>query len=534
MFLQSIPPSLLPQLKTRVFALFLCILPLFLSPTKAFVLDPSRISDIDQKVSNTIETAKSDPSRLRMLLAPFPKGGDLHHHLAGAIDAETMLHWAGDAGLCVDARKLALIPAPCSLSSDKRPAKNLDRQDPALWEELVDAFSMRNYHFSPAISEHSGHDHFFASFFRFMAALDNNFGRMIAYSKQDAAANNLFYIETMQNPEAISDLTKIAYQKVSDKHDPDTLWKILNPYLTEIVSKSQAETDHAEKQAQEILQCATSTPKVGCSVTMHYMVFAIRALPPEVVFAQLALGFALAEKDPRWVGVNIVAPEDGTVAVQDYDLHMQFFSYLKKKYPHVKITLHAGELAPQLVPPAGLRNHINKAVFDAGADRVGHGIDIGWENDPTILLQAMATKPVPVEINFSSNDEILNIRGADHPFTLYRRYGVPVVISTDDPGVSRGDLTTEYMRAVREQNLSYSELKKLSRDSLEYAFLSGESLWQQGSGSAVQNVCLSTPFTTAPKGKCAEFLAKNKKAALEWQLESAFILYQEKVIKGIL
>lgn len=186
------------------------------------------------------------------------------------------------------------------------------------------------------------------------------------------------------------------------------------------------------------------------------------------------------------------------------------------------------------MPTAGLRDHIRKAVFVAGADRIGHGIDIGSEMNPVEILHHMAERPVPVEINLSSNDAILNIKGNQHPFALYRQYNVPVVISTDDAGVSRNDLTTEYMRAIEEQHVSYSDLKKLSRDSLEYAFLSGEGLWQKNTGESVKPVCSGIAFTAMPQGKCADFLVKNDKAALQWKLEAAFIRYEEQVREGAL
>jgi hypothetical protein len=40
-----------------------------------------------------------------------------------------------------------------------------------------------------------------------------------------------------------------------------------------------------------------------------------------------------------------------------------------------------------------------------------------------------------VEINLTSNDQILGVHGAMHPFPAYRAAGVPTVLSTDDEGV---------------------------------------------------------------------------------------------------
>ena len=56
---------------------------------------------------------------------------------------------------------------------------------------------------------------------------------------------------------------------------------------------------------------------------------------------------------------------------------------------------------------------------------------------------------------------------------------MPVALATDDPGVSRDDMTNQYMRAVQEQGLDYATLKRLARNSLEYSFAEGESLWDE-------------------------------------------------------
>ena len=60
---------------------------------------------------------------------------------------------------------------------------------------------------------------------------------------------------------------------------------------------------------------------------------------------------------------------------------------------------------------------------------------------------------------------------------MYRSAHVPVALSTDDEGVSRIDLTHEYVRAAIDYNLSYRDLKQLARTGMEHGFLPGASLW---------------------------------------------------------
>jgi len=182
-------------------------------------------------------------------------------------------------------------------------------------------------------------------------------------------------------------------------------------------------------------------------------------------------------------------------------------------YPKVHISLHAGELAPGLVPPEGLRFHIREAIDVAHAERIGHGVDVMYEDHPESLLHEMARRHVMVEINLTSNDVILGVRGADHPLPMYLKHGVPVALSTDDEGVSRIDLTHEYVRAAEDFGLGYATLKQMARNSLSYSFLPGESLW---SSKACQG---ETPGSGAPASACRRWLSGSEKAQAQWELE---------------
>ena len=129
-----------------------------------------------------------------------------------------------------------------------------------------------------------------------------------------------------------------------------------------------------------------------------------------------------------------------------------------------------------------------------------------------------------VEINLTSNDVILGVSGKDHPLPLYRQYGVPVALSTDDEGVSRIDLTHEYVRAAETYALSYSDLKQMARTSLEHSFLPGASLWraQDVFTRAAAACSADSPGAEKPSSACAAFLKTSEKAQQQWELERRF------------
>ena len=109
---------------------------------------------------------KAGPAALQIFLAQFPKGADLHMHLSGSIYAETFIRDAGEDGLCVDTAALSFAQPPCQgkLIPARDFSGNISSANQALYDRLIDAFSMRD--FVPS-SGWSGHDQFFVTFDRF-------------------------------------------------------------------------------------------------------------------------------------------------------------------------------------------------------------------------------------------------------------------------------------------------------------------------------------------------------------------------------
>ena len=142
----------------------------------------------------------------------------------------------------------------------------------------------------------------------------------------------------------------------------------------------------AEGLRRDIEHCGTPQATPACKVQVRYIYQVLRGYSPEQVFAQTLLGFETVQAsmdahDNTWVGINFVMPEDGFISMRDYTLQMKMVQYLHSVYPKVHISLHAGELAPGLVPPEGLRFHIRQAVELGHAERIGHGVDVMYEDN---------------------------------------------------------------------------------------------------------------------------------------------------------
>ncbi len=472
---------------------------------------------VDGPDAARFEALKSSPPQLSAFLRAMPKGGDLHNHMSGAVYAESFIAWAVEDGLCLKVATQTIVPPPCDAAADLPPVKDAVAKSEA-YNALIDAFSVRNYAIRPV----SGHDQFFATFDRFDAADQGRKGDMLAEVRSRAGSQNILYLELMDS----SGMWPAAQlgRKVGWDDDFTRMYERLAAAgLDRVAADARADFAAMEARSRALMACSGAAPDPGCGVEARFIAQVIRVFPKEQVFAQIALGFLLASQDLRVVGLNLVAPEDDRVSLGDYSLHMRMIAALRKRFPEVQVTLHAGELTLGLVPPRELRFHIAEAVRVAGAARIGHGIDIMHEDAPETLLAEMARKQVVVEINLTSNDVILGVAGDVHPFATYRAFGVPLALATDDEGVSRIDLTHEYGRAVLTYDLTYDDVKQLSRNSLTYAFLKGASLWSDPKGALPVEACRDDrPGTPAPSAACAAFLGASEKARLQWALEAAY------------
>lgn len=509
---------------------------LFAIAVKAYpaaVSNSSKTSNSNtQKTAQYLQSIQNDPLKVYLFLKAMPKGADLHNHLSGATYVEDLIRYAQNDQFCVD-------PNSYSLTENNNCAANLKLSnavnDSDFYRNIVERWSMRDYKEGEE-NEQSNEAHFFPVFGNYGAIVSKHVGEVLAGVVARAGAQHELAIEIMLTPFDLGlvgqqgELTAVLAKDIGwNNNFADMRSKLLANGLEQIVDRIPLRINDAEKTMREQLHCGTAQADPGCNVTVRYQYLALREQPPAQVFANLLTGFLAATKDPRIVAINLVQAEDGPIAVRDYDLHMKMVNYLHQQYPNVHISLHAGELAPQSVTPETLRNHIRDAVEIGKAERIGHGVDIAYEDNAQQLMQEMAQKHVLVEVNLTSNATLLNAKNSQHPLLLYLQNHVPVAISTDDEGVLRTDLTREYQRAITTYNLDYQTVKRLVRNSLTYAFLKGDSLWKDADNFVPIAACAADELGGSKLSpSCQAFLAKNEKARLQWQLEQQFNEFERK------
>lgn len=490
-------------------------------PGQAQSVKTSGGSPGEERSARHFETLRKSPPQMLAFLLKLPKGGDLHSHLSGAIYAETYIDWAARKELCVNEVTMTLS-APSTSPCDplaRQWAVSTALSNPVLYRRLIDAWSMRYWQYSGQ----NPHDQFFDSFGKFGTATWGQTGAMLAEVTSRAARGRVTYLELMLTPDE-GKASDIGKQVGWDGNFESTLNKLKANGIDGAVATGIEKLKQAEAEKNTLLKCGTAQADPGCSVVIRYISQVSRAGALGPVFAQMVAGFALAnDPNSKVVALNLVQPEDSLLSMQNFNLHMEMLNYLRPQYPGAHISLHAGELAPGVVPPEGLTFHIRDSVMKGHAERIGHGVDIMHEDDPYGLLKELVRRDVMIEICLTSNDLILGVKKEQHPLATYLQYGVPVALATDDEGVSRSEISREYLKAAEEQGLGYVQLKTMARTSLQYAFLPGASLWANSKKFTVVAVCAGDiSMTDETSAGCKQYLAASEKATLQWKLEQDF------------
>ena len=478
----------------------------------------------EEQTAAHFKTIRNNPNELREFLLSMPKGGDIHHHLTGAVYAETLIDLAVAQDLCVNPDTCQLFSSPCK-SGETIPVSQA-YEDWDLYNKLVDNWSLRNSQYFNS----SPHDHFFAIFGE-IAPAEEALGGILAVLRARAAEERVYYLETMiQIPTEEEKVIELA-KKLGWDDDLYRFYETLKEQsLGGIAQSISARIYDYYNHSSEVLQCGSVYTEPGCNVTVRFQYYALRTLPREQVFSEMALAFEVAAKASLVVGVNLVGPEDDYTALDDYSLHMQMMDVLHGIYPDVKIDLHAGELDLGLVPPEDLRFHVSEAIQVGHANRIGHGVDISYELESKETLKVMAQKPIAIEILLMSNKDLLGVFGDAHPFPVYLAQKVPIIIVSDDPGILRTDLTEQFVLcATWYSEVGYRDIKRFVRNSIEFSFLSGDSVWASARDySQIVATCAEdTLGTQEPSTQCKAFLEKSEKAMLQWRIEGDLTAFEK-------
>ncbi len=394
--------------------------------------------------------ASATDEQLLQLLYEMPKGGDLHHHMSGSGFSE----WWYELGVAAEKRGYRFY-TKVKLNNcrdygwqgfDTTPYhlmfqtileakwRKLPECEQAEYLPLSELDERQKEGFLNSIvldKPYEGREEFFEAHWQRLGDLTSDpylRGDLIARHFQAFADEGLIYVEPM--------VTAFGYQT------PDG---------------SPIPADHVAVIFRERL---SQKDIVDTELTYRFQQAILRFTPGAEASLRRAYEF-VANNEP-YVAVNMVGRED-----DDKGHPLRFLPTLRElrhEFNNVRLSIHAGEVDEP-------NDHVRDTVL-LGADRIGHGLNLITDPD---MMRQFRHGPYLVEINLISN---LLLQYYDdysqHPFPEYLRIGIPVALSTDDRGMWDSTMSDEFFVGVKEFDLSWAEVKRLSENSLKYAFVDPE------------------------------------------------------------
>ena len=392
--------------------------------------------------------ANGSAEDLYRVLYYMPKGGDLHNHLSGAVFSE----WWYDLALAEKSRGYVYY-TKVRIENCRNYGGNEYGLDPyylmfrnimAIQYETLSDCEKSEYKLLSELNDHEksawmdsirldkpyeGREEFFGTHWQRLGALLTNpwlQAEILYRNMQSFGAEGVTYIEfqVAGGGGINADGTPVS---------PDVEAAILRERL-------------AQKDAIET------------GVTVRLQLAILRFLPNAEDHLRFVYKFVHDNSD-LYVAVNMVGREDN--GKRNPRRFLSTMRDLRRQYSGVKLSIHAGEVDE---PNA----HVRETLL-LGADRIGHGLNLITDDD---TMRLMRHGHYLVEINLISNLKLGYFDDfAQHPFPEYLRTGIPVALSTDDRGMWDSTMTDEFFVAVTEFDLSWDEIKLLSRNSLAHAFL---------------------------------------------------------------
>jgi adenosine deaminase len=120
------------------------------------------------------------------------------------------------------------------------------------------------------------------------------------------------------------------------------------------------------------------------------------------------------------------------------------------KQAGLHLTIHAGEWAGA--------DNVREAIDELGAERIGHGVRVMDDDEVVFLARERGTAfEVCVTSNFQSG---IIPALSNHPLPHMLQAGLNATINTDDPSVSRIDLSHEFKLAREDLGIPFDSLKE--------------------------------------------------------------------------
>ncbi|OJU79810.1 MAG: hypothetical protein BGO10_10920 [Chlamydia sp. 32-24] len=285
-------------------------------------------------------------------------------------------------------------------------------------------------------------------------------------------------------------------------------------------------------------------------------------------FAHTAAYMRLAHTDSRVSGINLVGPQYKEDAKVNLPAQMRILEYFGCKYYNAGIAVHVGEVNTEMMSKAKINSELeivlqtlerineSRKEKDTKTTRLGHFTSIQYSDKLVEIICRLKELKVVIELSLTSITSSISSK-AKTPAVILVETGLPILLNTDDGGITGKTLEDEYKKFTklvikhttsesnpnlqRVRNCFYTFFNDMNKLGLRGSFLEGESLYDEKQlfdefhrtrtiyeiKEPFKNI-LSQNFTLSEEA--ARFLATSKKANEEYRLIMATKKAQEELV----
>lgn len=429
----------------------------------------------EQKVGEIISLMC--PAELEIWMNEMPKGGDLNVDLIGSISAEKYLELAVRQELKYTNNKFYFVRNTAQTNLPEEPAKTI-QDDPKVGTEYLAQCRK---------STDQNSLHIFEDLCPIYSIADiTPINELVEIVRDQAKREHLLYLEMRMGLSHIKKLSSL-FSQIRDRI----------PFIRFHVSVRRDEPNF-QKNVQEAFRLMKEYPEDIVSMSLAGLEKSLRNLFSE----------QMRMIDECWISCKVKP----------------------------KMSLPCGELTEENSTREVMSDRILSTLKKGHCNRILHGDSIVKESDAPGVLNLMSAFKIAVGICFSSSEKRLGIKASEHSVHIYKKKKVPVVICSEAAGENRASLTTQYYKAIKEYGFTYSDVKQFLRNSLEYSFLPGKSIFNSSNSSyeylEIFEGLDGDDWDEIRAGSNVKlFLEGSPKARLQVQLERELVEFEQKVIK---
>ena len=231
-------------------------------------------------VNSYFQRINTNPQALYTFFKKMPKGGELHYHLPGGPPPEVMLSLVAQKDYCLNERSMIVSEENKDCQGTK--TRDINRSSP-LYKKIIRSWSMEEFH--PGAE--SSHDHFFASFLKYIYIVANYRPQLVANVVERAAEQNEHYLEIMDMTDNAHSASFGTLIKNADTYAQKKELLLSNKEFQKNINNTVEESERVAALTRKELGCDTHPKTKKCQIKVNFLYHVLREQPLDNIHYEL-------------------------------------------------------------------------------------------------------------------------------------------------------------------------------------------------------------------------------------------------------